>query len=238
MCSTSIKLYLDDVCYGYGYVSNGFIILDVVNILTSYNTHFSLITYANDNINVNVWHMRLDHIGQQMMERLVKEDLLGHFERVSLPTCENCLKRKMIRKPFGTGTRSEFPLQLIHSDICGPMNVKVRHGGRYFITFIDDYTRYGHVYLISHKSKALVCFKKFIIFVENQLYRKVKALRMDRGREYLSDEFKQMCDEKGILRQLTIPYTPQQNGVAERRNRTLLEMVRSMMVQANLPITF
>jgi transposase InsO family protein len=92
--------------------------------------------------------------------------------------------------------------------------------------------------LISHKSEALTCFKKFIIFVENQLDRKVKALRMDRGREYLSDEFKQMCEEKRILRQLTIPYTPQQNGVAERRNRTLLEMVRSMMVQANLSITF
>jgi hypothetical protein len=65
MCSTSIKLYLDDVCYGYGYgyVSNDFIILDVINIMTSYNTHFSLITYANDNIDVNVWHMRLGHIG-------------------------------------------------------------------------------------------------------------------------------------------------------------------------------
>jgi hypothetical protein len=64
MCGTSIKLYLDDVCYGYRYVSSGFIILYVVNIMTSYNTHFSLITYANDNIDVNVWHMRLGHIGQ------------------------------------------------------------------------------------------------------------------------------------------------------------------------------
>jgi transposase InsO family protein len=143
------------------------------------------------------------------MDRLAKEGLLGHLERVSLPTCENYLKEKMARKPFGTGTRSKFPLQLIHSDICGPMNVRARHGGRYFIIFIDDYTRYGYVYLISHKSEALACFKKFIIFVENQLDRKVKALRTDRGREYLSDEFKQMCEEKGILRQLTILYTPQ-----------------------------
>jgi hypothetical protein len=79
----------------------------------------------------------------------------------------------MTKKQFGTGTKYEFPLQLIHSDICGPMNVRVRHGGRYFITFIDDYTRYGHVYLIYHKSEALVCFKKFIILVENQFDRKV-----------------------------------------------------------------
>jgi transposase InsO family protein len=116
--------------------------------------------------------------------------------------------------------------------------MRARHGGRYFITFIDDYTRYDHVYLISHKSEALAFFKKFIIFIKNQLDIKVKALRTDRGRKYLSDKFKQMCEEKGILRQLTIPYTPQQNGAAERRNRTLLEMVRSMMVQVNLSITF
>jgi Integrase core domain len=90
----------------------------------------------------------------------------------------------------GTGTRSEFSLQLIHLDIYGPMNVRARHGGRYFITFIDGYTRYCHVYLISHKSESLTCFKKFIIFVENQLDRKVKALRTDCDREYLSDEFK------------------------------------------------
>jgi GAG-pre-integrase domain len=110
MCSTNIKLYLDNVCYVYGYVSNSFIILDVFNIMTSYNIHFSLITYANDNIDMNVWHMRLDHIGQQRMDRLAKEGLLGHLERVSLPTCENYLKEKMTRKPFRIGTRSEFPL--------------------------------------------------------------------------------------------------------------------------------
>ena len=74
--------------------------------------------------------------------------------------------------------------------------------------------------------------------VENQLDKKIKALRTDRGREYLSTQFNGLCDEKGIVHQLTIPNTPQQNGVAERRNRTLLEMVRSMMAQANLPINF
>jgi transposase InsO family protein len=74
--------------------------------------------------------------------------------------------------------------------------------------------------------------------VENKLSTKIKALRTDRGREYLSEQFKNFYDEKGIARQLTIPYTPQQNGVAERRNRTLFDMVRSMMAQANLPISF
>ena len=77
------------------------------------------------------------------------------------------------------------------------------------ITFIDEYTRFGHIYLISHKSEALECFRKYINLVENQLDKRIKMLRTNRGREYLSDEFKQLCDDKGIDRQLIIPRTPQ-----------------------------
>jgi transposase InsO family protein len=117
------------------------------------------------------------------------------------------------------------------------MNVRARHESFYFITFIDD-SRYSHVYLISHKSEALDCFRQYMNMVENQLHKNIKALRIDRGREYFSEQFKMLYDEKGIKRQLTMPSTPQQNGVAERRNRTLQEMVRSMMAQANLPISY
>ena len=172
------------------------------------------------------------------MARLAREGLIGNLAKVTLPTCEHCLVGKSKRKPFGKATRASFSLQLIHSDICGPMNVRARHGDSYFITFIDDFTRYSHVYLISHKSEALDCFRRYVSLVENQLDKSIKALRTDRGREYLSKQFKELCDEKGIMRQLTIPRKPQQNGVAERRNRTLLEMVRSIMAQANLPISY
>ena len=118
------------------------------------------------------------------------------------------------------------------------MNVRTRHAAQYFVTFIDDFTRFDHVYLISHISEALDCFKRYSTLVENQLNTKIKSLRTDRGCEYLSDLFKASCDEKGIAKQLTIPYTPQQNGVVERRNRTLLDMVRSMMAQAKLLVSF
>ena len=118
------------------------------------------------------------------------------------------------------------------------MNVRARHEDFYLIIFIDDYTRYGHVYLISHKSEALDCFRQYMRLVENQLDKSIKALKTDHGCEYLSEQFKELCDEKGIERQLTMPHTLQQNGVAERRNQTLLEMVRSMMAQANLLISY
>ena len=172
------------------------------------------------------------------MTRLARESLMDNLAKVTLFACEHCLVGKSKRKPFGKATRASFPLQLIHSDICGPMNVRARHGDFYFITFIDDYTHYGHVCLISQKFEALDCYRRYMRLVENQLEKSIKALRTDRGREYLSEQFKELCDEKGIARQLTMPYTPQQNVVAERRNRTLLEMVRSMMAQANLSILY
>src|SRR5438270_549399 len=184
------------------------------------------------------WHSRLGHIGQDRMSRLVKSGLTGSLTKVTLPTCESCLAGKATRKSFGKARRASAPLDLIHSDICGPMSARNRTNTPYFITFIDDYSRYGHIYLISHKSEALKCFETYLNEVENKLERKVKTLRTDRGREYLSDQFKELCEKKGIVRQLTMPYTPQQNGVAERRNRTLMDMVRCMMAQASLPISF
>ena len=237
LAKNNIELSLGTTHYGSGYVLNGFIVMD-----TDYyecNLSYSMITSShNSEIDVNLWHARLGHIGQNRIDRLVKQGLLPNYDKVDLFTCEHCLAGKSTRKPFGKGTRADFPLQLVHSDICGPMNVRARHGAYYFITFTDDYTRFGIVYLISHKAEAISCFQSYMSLVENQLDRKIKALRTDRGREYLSDQFRQLCDEKGIQHQLTIPRTPQQNGVAERRNRTLLEMVRSMMAQTNLSITF
>ena len=134
---------------------------------------------------------------------------MGQVAKVNLPTCESCLAGKMTRKPFGKAIRVKNLLQLTHSDICGLMNVRARHEGVYFITFIDDYTCFGFVYLISHKSEALECFKSYLNLVENQLDRKVKALRINRSCEYLSEQFKLLCDEKGIERQLIISHTPQ-----------------------------
>jgi len=87
------------------------------------------------------------------------------------------------------------------------MSVKARHGATYFITFIDDYTRYGHIFLISHKSEAIDCFRCFLSLIENQKNGTVKALLTDRVGEYLSEKFKQLCNEKEIKRQL-IPHTP------------------------------
>ncbi|GJR34394.1 retrotransposon protein, putative, ty1-copia subclass [Tanacetum coccineum] len=144
-------------------------------------------------------------------------------------------------------TRKSFPhrperatdlLGIIHTDVCGPLRHVSRQGASYFITFTDDYSRYGYVYLLKHKHEVFETFKVFKNEVENQLGKTIKALRSDRGGEYISQEFKDYLKACGIVQQLTPPYTPQHNGVSERRNRTLLNMVRSMMNLTTLPLSF
>ncbi|KAL0400391.1 UNVERIFIED_CONTAM: Retrovirus-related Pol polyprotein from transposon TNT 1-94 [Sesamum radiatum] len=146
---------------------------------------------------------------------------------------------KMTKKPFvGQSAIAKGLLDLVHTDVCGPLSVSARGGFSYFITFIDDHSRYGYVYLMRYKSEAFERFKEYRLEVENQTNRKIKALRSDRGGEYLSGEFIDYLKENGILSQWTPPRTLQLNGVAERRNRTLLEMVRSMMSFTELPPSF
>ena len=143
------------------------------------------------------------------MNMLTREGLLGQLAKVILPTCEHYLSSMQIRKPFGKATRASSPVELIHSDICRLMSVRARHGATYFITFTDDYTRYAYIFLISHKSEALDYFRHYLSLVENKKNGTKKALHTDGGREYLSDTFKQLYNEKGFKRQLTIPYTLQ-----------------------------
>lgn len=141
---------------------------------------FSLVTSSNDtSINSIQWHARLGHIGQERMARLTREDSLGQLLKVVLPTYEHCLIEKSIEKPFGKAKRASIHLPLILSDICGQMNVKTRRVASHFIISIDDYTRYDHVYLISHKSEALNFFRQCIKKVENQVDKSTKALRTD-----------------------------------------------------------
>jgi transposase InsO family protein len=118
------------------------------------------------------------------------------------------------------------------------MSVEARGGYRYFLTFTDDLSRYGYIYLMKHKSEMFEKFKEFQSEVENHRNKKIKFLRSDRGGDYLSYEFGLHLKQCGIVLQLTSPGTPQRNGVSERRNRTLLDMVRYMMSLTDLPLSF
>ncbi|KAL0377091.1 UNVERIFIED_CONTAM: Retrovirus-related Pol polyprotein from transposon TNT 1-94 [Sesamum calycinum] len=120
-------------------------------------------------------------------------------------------------------------LELIHTDVCGPMRTPSHEQNRYFILFIDDYSRMTWVYFMREKSEVFKVFKKFKNLVEKQSGRSIKVLRSDRGKEYNNSEFDKFCEEEGIEHQTTVSYNPQQNGVSERKNRTVMEMARSML---------
>ncbi|KAG8497203.1 hypothetical protein CXB51_008568 [Gossypium anomalum] len=136
------------------------------------------------------------------------------------------------------GNRARVAALAVGTYILSLPSGLARGGFHYFITFTDDFSRYGYVYLMRHKSEALEKFKEFKNEVQNQLGKTIKTLRSNRGGEYLSLEFDDLLKECGIVSQLTPPGTPQWNGVSERRNRTLLDMVRSMMSHADLPTSF
>ncbi|GKB86004.1 retrotransposon protein, putative, ty1-copia subclass [Tanacetum coccineum] len=136
----------------------------------------------------------------------------------------------MARKPFPHQVeRVNDLLGLIHADVCGPFRTVSIECANYFITFTDDFSRYGFVYLMKHKHEVFETFKVFQNEVENQLVKKIKVIRSDRGGEYLTHEFVNHMKSYGIVSQLTPPYTPQHNGVSERKNRTLLARILNMV---------
>nr|GEW12226.1 hypothetical protein [Tanacetum cinerariifolium] len=145
----------------------------------------------------------------------------------------------MARKPYTHQVeRAKDLLGLIHTDVYGPFKIMSRQGASYFITFTDEFSRYGYVYLLKHKHEVFETFKVFQKEVENQLGKTIKSLHSDRRGEYISQEFLDHLKDHGIIAHRTPPYTLQHNGVSERRNRTLLDMVRSMMSQTTLPKSF
>ena len=152
--------------------------------------------------------------------------LIHSFGLESFETCEACLLGKMTKAPFaGHSERASDLLGLIHTNVCGPISSISRGGYQYFITFTDDFSRYGYIYLMRHKSESFEKFKLFKNEVQNQLGKNVKTLRSDRGGEYLSQNFDDHLKDCGIVSQLSPSGTPQWNGISKRRNQTLLDMV-------------
>nr|GEY54007.1 hypothetical protein [Tanacetum cinerariifolium] len=167
-----------------------------------------------------LWHCRLAHINKKRIKKSQHDGLLKSTDNEPFDQCVSCISGKMTRKPFSHKTKKvKDVLGLIHTNVCGPLRHVSKKGASYFITFTDDYSRYGYVYLLKHKHEVFETFKVFKSEVENQLGKTVKAIRSDRDGEYISQEFKDYLKACGIVQQLTLPYTPQHNGVFERRNR-------------------
>ena len=145
---------------------------------------------VNNNSATYLWHYRLGHIGVKRMKKLHADELLESLDYESLAACEPCLLGKMTKTPFsGTMEQATDLLEIIHTDVCGPMNIEARGRYHYFLIFTDDLSRYEYIYLMKHKSETFEKFKEFQSEVKNHRNKKIKFLRSDRREEYLSYEF-------------------------------------------------
>ena len=217
---------------GKGYMSGGMWKLNVMTIIKSDMNKASSSAYILESS--NLWHGRLGHVNYDTLRKLINLNHIPTFQIDAKHKCETCVETKLTKSSFQNIERHTELLDLIHSDICDLKLIQTRGGNKYFITFVDDSTKYCYVYLLKSKGEAI---EKFVLYkheVENQLNRKIKVLRSDRGGEYESP-FVDLCTQHEIIHETTAPYLPQSNGVIERKNRTLKEMMNAMLISFGLP---
>jgi hypothetical protein len=182
------------------------------------------------------WHERLGHLNEASLQKMTKDDVaLGvKFQKSEkLGICEVCIKGKQTQTPFPNSEqpRTTKLLEIVHTDVCGPMKTMSKAGAKYFAVFVDDFSRWCEVFFLAKKSDVFDAFKSYKAWAEKSTGEKIKCLQSDNGTEFVNTEFNDFLDQHGIKRRLSVPHTPQQNGLAERKNRTLVETARCMLLQ-------
>lgn len=189
-----------------------------------------------------LWHKRYCHLGEQNLLKIKRNNLVEDFKynhQQSLDFCGSCIMGKSHRLKFPKSeTRNTELLGLVHSDVCGKIGHKSLSDSEYFLTFTDDSTRYCWVYFLKQKSEVFDKFVEWKSMVEKTTGKNILILRTDNGGEYKSLMFETFLKKEGIVHQFTVPYTPEQNGVSERLNRTLIETSRCMLTSSQLPKKF
>lgn len=194
---------------------------------------------VEDEASASLWHKRLGHMSEKGLQILAKKSLIPFAKGTALQPCEYCLFGKQHRVSFSSPLKKKSELlERVYSDVCGPFEVESLGGNRYFVTFIDEASRKVWVEILKSKDQVFEYFQKFHAMVERSTGKQLKCLRSDNGGEYTSKEFKEYLAKHGIRHERTVPGTPQQNGVAERMNRTIAERVRCMLKMSKLPKSF
>ena len=208
------------------------------------NTEFAGLTSTYP-LDYTLWHRRFAHLNHSSVRKLIQQELVIGTKLDSKvspdPICEPCIAGKQTRVdvPKTVNSRRTELLELIHSDVHGPLPVESRTGHyKYWVTFTDDASRFWAVIPLQKKSDTFAAFKQFKAYAENLTNKKIKALRDDKGGEYMSHEFEEFCINEGIKREHTLRAEPHQNGVAERANRSISESITTMLTEANLPSYF
>lgn len=181
-------------------------------------------------VSSDIMHQRLGHLHSAALRRFCKTD--GKTQGM----CTSCVLAKSHRRPFQSSLpQADRPLYRIHSDVVGPLQTPTPNGNRYFVTFIDEHTRFAKVYLMKQKADVFDRFKEYMLESERTTGHKLCVLKCDRGGEYTSTRFKAFASAHGITLEQGPAHTPEHNSVAERYNRTIMERCRAQMIHAALP---
>ena len=181
----------------------------------------------------SLWHARLGHVNFGYLKKMQSLGLISGIETNTIDKCQICIETKITKKTCISVDRETELLSLIHTDLEDLKQTMTRGGKRYYVTFIDDYSRFTKLYLLRNKDDAFSAFLSYKTEVENQLNKKIKRIRSDRGGEFLS--LNEFCEEHDIIHETAPSYSPKSNGVVERKNRTLKEMMNSMLLSSSTP---
>ncbi|KAK3023701.1 hypothetical protein RJ639_044002 [Escallonia herrerae] len=210
-----------------------------IYILSGTHNHSISLAFT-ENQRATLWHHRLGHLSESDMRILHSKNVLPGIKNIQLDFFEGCVYRKQKRVSFPRDGKEKKieRLELVHMDVCRPITVKFLEGNFYFISFIDDDSRKTWIYAIRQKSEVYHTFKKWKALVENETENKVKCLKSDNGGEYRNGGFQEHCFNNGIGLIRTVKRIPQENGLVEGMNRTIMERGRCMRIHVDLPLQF
>lgn len=228
----TVKIIKEDKIFGIGIKQSNEIYRMLFRVVPNSEANFSV----ND---LQTWHERAGHVNKRTLLSMVNRQLVEGLdvEGDSMSTREACHLGKAHQLPFTKKTECyQWKVgECFHSDICGPMAVDSLGGSRDFLLFKDDASGYRNVYCVKHKSDTYEKFKEFERLIYNKFNRCMKVLRTDNGGEFCNKNMQEYMKKIGIKHETTAPYTPQQNVRSQRDNRTIVESVRTMLLQKNLP---
>lgn len=197
------------------------------------NTESAYVEKAKGKQTADLWHQRLGHVGFDKLGLMVSKELVVGLPNINVKrdtVCSGCQYGKAKQLSFNKSNQvTSKPLELVHSDVLGPITQPSMQGLKYMVTFIDDYSRFVWLYFMKEKSEVFSKFKEFEIDAELMTGCKVQCLRSDNGGEYLASDFSNYLRQKLVKRQLTCSNTPQQNGISERKNRHVGEISKSLI---------
>ena len=189
------------------------------------------------------WHKALSHLNFKKMNHLIKHNLVRGLSQLNFiqdGLCDACQQGKQRRISFKSKQENSIadPFHLLHLDLFGPVNIMSINKKRFSLVIVDDYTRFTWVFFLNRKDETFQHIQELINVIENSSEFTVKKLRSDNGTEFKNGQMEEYYATKGITQQYSAPGSPQQNGVVERKNRTLIEATRTMLAEAKLPTYF